>query len=161
MGEDEKEKICSFCWDCTEESVVQACGCKGTIAWRHPSCIERWVNLHNGCLCCNICHEHFETQAVETKRSPSHLALFPFYTIWRLFIFPTITAIFFSCYAFVWIFFLVCNWCMFASFGIVVTVGMRLVKKIDNFFKPEGEQKIVFVSKALYSETCNNSKKLK
>ena len=47
------------------ESLISPCKCKGTIAYVHLSCLERWLNV-NGRHTCELCQ--YEFKVVQTPR---------------------------------------------------------------------------------------------
>lgn len=51
------ERICALCHEGESEgqALLQACGCRGSIGWRHLKCIEDWVSYNNDCKACSIC----------------------------------------------------------------------------------------------------------
>ncbi|XP_068707472.1 E3 ubiquitin-protein ligase MARCHF3-like [Montipora foliosa] len=50
------------------EVLVNPCNCKGTLAFVHKSCMERWLNLRNQDNC-ELCHFKFKTKR---KFKPLH-----------------------------------------------------------------------------------------
>lgn len=63
--EEDDERICRICRDDeTDEKLISACECIGSVRWIHVSCLDRWRiestkrNLHN-VNCCEICKKPF------------------------------------------------------------------------------------------------------
>lgn len=44
--------------------LIQPCGCRGTVAWAHESCIREWSHRANRtyCECCQEMYVHVERQ---------------------------------------------------------------------------------------------------
>ncbi len=47
--------MCRICLEeDSQDNLDKPCGCTGTLAYAHSSCIQRWIN-ERGSLTCEIC----------------------------------------------------------------------------------------------------------
>ncbi|EFA09347.1 E3 ubiquitin-protein ligase MARCHF2 [Tribolium castaneum] len=67
--------LCRICYDNDkDEALIAPCHCKGTVAFVHRSCLERWLAESNTTMC-ELCHVVFRTE-----RSPKYTSQ---QSIWR------------------------------------------------------------------------------
>ncbi|RZC43119.1 E3 ubiquitin-protein ligase MARCH2-like [Asbolus verrucosus] len=67
--------LCRICYDNEkDEPLIAPCHCKGTVAFVHRSCLERWLAESNTTMC-ELCHVVFRTE-----RSPKYTSQ---QSIWR------------------------------------------------------------------------------
>ncbi|XP_063907397.1 E3 ubiquitin-protein ligase MARCHF2-like [Zophobas morio] len=67
--------LCRICYDNDkDEALIAPCHCKGTVAFVHRSCLERWLAESNTTMC-ELCHVVFRTE-----RSPKYTSR---QSIWR------------------------------------------------------------------------------
>ncbi|XP_050301788.1 E3 ubiquitin-protein ligase MARCHF3-like [Anthonomus grandis grandis] len=58
--------VCRICQtNSATEHLISPCNCKGTLAYIHLTCLERWLN-QSGRNFCELCH--FRYEAVQTQR---------------------------------------------------------------------------------------------
>lgn len=65
-GDDDSASQTSSCRICfntqyTENSLIAPCSCKGSIAYVHQECLERWLNLKNS-VSCDLCFYEFNVK---------------------------------------------------------------------------------------------------
>lgn len=51
--------ICRICYQ-SDGALIEPCSCKGTIAFMHNHCLEEWLEVKNGSLCCELCASKFK-----------------------------------------------------------------------------------------------------
>lgn len=58
----EEDLLCRICYDdSSQEILVVPCNCKGTMAFVHKSCLERWLAESNSSVC-ELCHFRYITE---------------------------------------------------------------------------------------------------
>lgn len=56
--------VCRICFDDNkDESIITPCKCKGTVAFVHRSCLEKWLSESNT-TSCELCQHVYETERV-------------------------------------------------------------------------------------------------
>lgn len=56
--------VCRICFDDNkDEPIITPCHCKGTVAFVHRSCLEKWLAESNT-TSCELCHHIYETERV-------------------------------------------------------------------------------------------------
>ncbi|KAK9701158.1 RING-variant domain [Popillia japonica] len=56
--------VCRICFDDSkDENIITPCHCKGTVAFVHRSCLEKWLAESNT-TSCELCHHVYETERV-------------------------------------------------------------------------------------------------
>lgn len=56
--------VCRICFDDNkEEPIITPCLCKGSVAFVHTSCLEKWLSESNTSAC-ELCHHVYETEKV-------------------------------------------------------------------------------------------------
>jgi hypothetical protein len=57
---------CRICWE-EEQPLLRPCGCKGSMAWAHASCVDdwRWVRRSNTC---ELCRRQYTTPGAPPLR---------------------------------------------------------------------------------------------
>ena len=66
-----EEHLCRICFVGSDEQLNRVCGCKGTMAFVHRTCLENWIktNLSQNC---NICNETYTGLKVTFEYHPFH-----------------------------------------------------------------------------------------
>lgn len=49
---------CRICYQ-SDGVLIEPCSCKGTIAFIHNHCLEKWIQVKNDSLCCELCTSHY------------------------------------------------------------------------------------------------------
>ncbi|KAI5705614.1 E3 ubiquitin-protein ligase MARCH3-like [Diaphorina citri] len=65
-SDDEDMTICRICYGADQQNLLSICQCKGSIAYVHIECIERWLQ-ECGVDKCDLCKYQFTTERLPTQ----------------------------------------------------------------------------------------------
>lgn len=51
--------MCRICYQ-SDGTLIKPCSCKGSIAFIHNECLEKWIEVRNDSLCCELCTSNFK-----------------------------------------------------------------------------------------------------
>lgn len=59
LGKMNNPATCRICYQ-SDGTLIEPCSCKGTVAFIHDKCLEKWIKVKNNSLCCELCTTNYK-----------------------------------------------------------------------------------------------------